>query len=228
MAEITAKEIILKNRAGEYLIPYTIPYTAGDGISIDADGVISATGTTLGADLQSVFDLIYPVGSIYMSVNSVDPSALFGIGTWEQIKDMFLLAAGDNYKNEETGGEAAHVLSTSEMPSHTHTQKSCNSTGAHTHSRGTMDIKGSILAACHKSISGTGVFTTSLSTLTYGAGSTSFQYGQFAFTASKNWSGSTSSNGNHTHTTTLNNTGSGTAHNNMPPYLAVNVWKRTA
>lgn len=44
MTEITAKEIILKNRDGEYLIPYTIPYTAGDGINIDADGVISATG----------------------------------------------------------------------------------------------------------------------------------------------------------------------------------------
>ena len=32
----------------------------------------------------------------------------------------------------------------------------------------------------------------------------------------------------HTHTVTVNNTGSGSAMNNMQPYLAVYMWKRTA
>ena len=66
------------------------------------------------------FNKIYPVGSIYMSVNNTDPSELFG-GEWEQIKDTFLLACGDNYNNGATGGEATHTLTVDEMPSHRHT-----------------------------------------------------------------------------------------------------------
>ena len=41
-------------------------------------------------------DDIYPVGSIYMSVNATDPARLFG-GTWERIKEKFLLGAGDTH-----------------------------------------------------------------------------------------------------------------------------------
>lgn len=55
---------------------------------------------------------LYPVGSIYMSVDGTskgNPAELFG-GTWERIKDRFLLAAGDNYKNTNTGGSADAVL----------------------------------------------------------------------------------------------------------------------
>lgn len=65
--------------------------------------------------MLSVVDLIYPVGSIYMSVNSADPGTLFG-GTWQQIKDRFLLSAGDTYAAGSTGGSAKATL-----PSHTHT-----------------------------------------------------------------------------------------------------------
>lgn len=64
---------------------------------------------------KSIVDLIYPVGSIYMSVNEVDPGTIFG-GTWEQIKDRFLLSAGDTYSAGTTGGSAKATL-----PSHTHT-----------------------------------------------------------------------------------------------------------
>lgn len=52
---------------------------------------------------------IYPVGSIYMSVNNVNPATIFG-GTWQQIKDTFLLACGDTYANGTTGGEATVKL----------------------------------------------------------------------------------------------------------------------
>ena len=52
-------------------------------------------------------DDIYPVGSIYMSVNNTSPSTLFG-GTWEQIKDTFLLSAGNTYTAGNTGGSATH------------------------------------------------------------------------------------------------------------------------
>lgn len=66
------------------------------------------------------FNLIYPVGSIYMSTVNVDPGTIFG-GTWERLKDRFLLGAGDTYTAGDTGGEATHTLTVDEMPNHNHT-----------------------------------------------------------------------------------------------------------
>lgn len=43
-----------------------------------------------------------------------------GGGGWTQIKDKFILAAGDTYKKGQTGGEASHTLTVGEMPNHTH------------------------------------------------------------------------------------------------------------
>lgn len=77
----------------------------------------------------SIVDLIYPVGSIYMSVNTANPATLFG-GTWEQIKDTFLLSAGDTYKAGATGGEAAHTLTLNEIPKHQHYLTNSNSGGS--------------------------------------------------------------------------------------------------
>lgn len=88
--------------------------------SLDEEGNLIVNSITV-ADPISSTDLlsIYPVGSIYMSVNDINPSTLFG-GVWEQIKDRFLLASGDTYANGITGGEATHKLTVSEMPSHNH------------------------------------------------------------------------------------------------------------
>lgn len=134
------------------------------------------------------FNDIYPVGSIYMSVNSVNPSTLFG-GTWEQIEDKFLLASGTSYSNGSTGGSATVTLTEDQMPVHTHIQN------AHSHTIGSL---------VRYTITGKGVAAV-------GDG-----YGN-----SNNYkTGST--------TATNKNTGGGQAHNNMPPYLVVNVWKRIA
>lgn len=64
---------------------------------------------------NSWVDRIYPVGSIYMSVNPTDPAELFG-GTWERIQDTFLLAAGETYEAGATGGEAEHTLTEAQLP----------------------------------------------------------------------------------------------------------------
>lgn len=78
--------------------------------------------------IADMVNVIYPIGSIYMSVNSTNPETLFG-GTWEQIKDTFLLSAGDTYIAGTTGGEAEHTLTIDEMPSHSHKHNfSSNST----------------------------------------------------------------------------------------------------
>lgn len=68
---------------------------------------------------SALLDKIYPVGCIYQSVSSTSPASFLG-GTWEQIKDRFILAAGDIYAAGSTGGEAEHTLTESEMPKHNH------------------------------------------------------------------------------------------------------------
>ncbi len=64
---------------------------------------------------EIVTDILYPVGSIYMNVNEMNPNLILG-GTWEQIKGRFLLASGDNgdgknYALNSTGGKASLRLS---------------------------------------------------------------------------------------------------------------------
>lgn len=61
----------------------------------------------------------YQIGEFYLSSSSTSPASLFG-GTWEQVKDKFLLAAGDIFTAGSTGGEVAHTLTIDEMPSHNH------------------------------------------------------------------------------------------------------------
>lgn len=86
------------------------------------DSVVSGTAV---AD-RHIVDLIYPVGSIYMSSASISPATLFG-GTWVQLKDRFLLAGGTTYKPGTTGGAATHThttanhtLTVNEIPAHSH------------------------------------------------------------------------------------------------------------
>lgn len=129
--------------------------------------------------LANVWQAIYPIGSIYMSVNAVDPSTLFG-GTWVQIKDKFLLSAGNTYTNGATGGEATHTLTVDEIPSHDH------------------DF----------------YIGQDSPTLSYVAGGSDPEYF---------WR-----NTSHGSNLTTVAKGGGGAHNNLPPYLVVNVWQRTA
>lgn len=73
-------------------------------------------------------DDVYPVGSIYMSVNATDPGKLFG-GTWQRIKERFLLGAGDTHDAGSTGGEFEHTLTLDEMPMHAHVETKVMSDG---------------------------------------------------------------------------------------------------
>ena len=82
---------------------------------------IAALSNQISNIRSTIFDDIYPVGSIYMSVNNTNPSNLFG-GTWTQLKDRFLLGAGSTYTNGSTGGSATQRLSVANLPSHTHPQ----------------------------------------------------------------------------------------------------------
>lgn len=71
--------------------------------------------------VQGILNLMYPVGSIYISTSPYNPKDIFGGGsTWRQIEDVFLLAAGTTYNGGDTGGEAKHALTVNEIPSHSH------------------------------------------------------------------------------------------------------------
>lgn len=81
---------------------------------------------SVGAGAVRCFDndiklIPYPVGSIYMSVNSTSPAQLFG-GTWARINNAFLWASDENAPQYigYTGGEYNHTLTIDEMPSHQH------------------------------------------------------------------------------------------------------------
>lgn len=87
-----------------------------------ADGAVTKeklASNALDSVLNAYFLKVYPVGAFYFSASSDNPATLFG-GTWTQIKDTFILAAGTKYKAGTTGGEATHTLTAPEMPNHYH------------------------------------------------------------------------------------------------------------
>ena len=149
---------------------------------------------------------IYPIGSVYISVTSSNPSELFG-GTWERIKDTFLLAAGDTYTAGTTGGSATKNLQ------HAHTTAghtlTANEIPAHSHVFGYTILK-------------------------YMNGNTGYAFTggwlggtDCQWTSHKNPStNNTGGGGSHNH----GNTGNGltTTQDIMPPYLTVYIWKRIA
>ena len=163
---------------------------------------------------DSNYNKIYPIGSIYMSINETNPSELFG-GKWERIKDKFLLSAGDNYNAGDEGGEATHTLTENEMPSHTHIQDSHNHTqNAHNHTQNPHSH--TIGSLIRYTISGKGA-----AAVGDGYGNSN-NYHTGSTTATNKEATAT----NNPQTATNQNTGGGQAHNNMPPYLTVYVWVR--
>ena len=200
--------------------------------------VVSAIKDWIQSSGGPLLNLIYPVGSIYMSTSNVSPSVFIG-GEWEALDDgRVLIGAGSAHPAGETGGEEEHTLSEGEIPSHNHNGSlsgSTKSAGSHSHSRGDMNISGTLKNALMDVATGSGAFSVNTSSVDpYGGGSAANTLKKNAsFSASRSWSGSTSSAGSHSHSlsgvsVTTSAAGGGQAHNNMPPYLSVYMWKRTA
>lgn len=153
-----------------------------DKVQVDGNSY-TIDATTLNGRPASDYLLkseVYPVGSIYISLNSANPSSIFG-GTWEQIQGRFLLGASGSHPVNQTGGEETHTLSEGEMPYHTH--------GPTSGSR-FVSVDGEAYGSLGNANAG------------------------YINVTWNNWS------------TTPK--GSSQPHNNMPPYLAVYMWKRTA
>ena len=148
---------------------------------------------TLKVNNTNIFDLIYPVGSFYISAKSTNPAILFG-GTWEQIQGRFLLGRSSSYPVGSMGGEATHTLTENEMPSH----KGHLSSGI---AGGVPMGKGNYEGYLNSNVMNA-----------YPGG---------------NYRGWNVYAGNEMHPAS-EAVGGGQAHNNMPPYLSVYIWKRTA
>ena len=155
---------------------------------------------------SDIVDLIYPVGAIYMSVNSTSPQTLFG-GTWERITGRFLLAATDGGSSGasqaagNTGGAATVTLTAAQsgLPSHSHGAGS-----------------GQAFIRYNQTATSAGVQERSVASGAsgnYKAPVVNHASVDFSYLANTSAEGGTAAS---------------SAHNNMPPYLSVYMWKRTA
>lgn len=176
-------------------------------LSTDTQKPLSANmGKTLNDKINDVsngiLNRVYPVGSVYISFIYNSPANFIG-GTWEQLADAFLYAATSNIGVR--GGEASHQLTVNELPSHQHgipqLEGNTNTAGEHSHKYGSS-----------RDLAAPG-----------GNHGTAFQASGY----------DTSASGSHQHTFKTNTsntgyTGATSAHNNMPPYIIVYMWKRTA
>lgn len=174
---------------------------------------VKVYGMLLKEYIQQFAKTMYPVGSIYMSVSSTNPSTYFG-GTWVAWGSgrvpVGINTSDSNFNAvEKTGGASAVTLTASQMPSHTHTftgsSTTTNSAGGHTHNIG-RDTDG-------------------------GSGSSRYTVHKAGASGAQGTS-PTSSAGAHTHTLTPKgknaNTGGGGSHTNLQPYIVCYMWKRTA
>lgn len=139
---------------------------------------------------SALLDKIYPVGCIYQSASSTSPASFLG-GTWEQIKDRFILAAGDAYAAGNTGGS----------PTHTHDVSGDASIGVSQNTTA-YDSTGSIL-------------------------STKFPFSLYAHTHEPD-SAFDRSNAFYSTLTCAKTKGTANEQSNIPPYVAMYVWKRIA
>ena len=201
---------------------------------------------------------IYPIGCIYMSVSSTNPSTLFG-GTWVAWGSgkvpVGVNTDDTNFDEvEKTGGEKSHTLSVAEMAQHTH------SIPAHSH--GLNNHTHTVKAHNHTfsgTTEGNGAAQSNKITLTYpdalpdnwgneGKILGGHTGNKWAFNATfvvdipshtHKYSGTTStlaqfntgaSSGNTANSSALTSgsSGSGNAHNNLQPYIVCYMWKRTA
>lgn len=159
---------------------YSLMDWGADGRSIAFGKVSEKTGTMeiamdvefLGELKGTIFDAIYPVGSVYIAYNHTNPSTLFG-GTWERIENAFLWGVDSKGAIGTRGGEKTHTLTLDEIPAHNH---------GPTYSHAADGDK---------------------------------QYAWYTTAGDKIAYGSF-------------NAGGGAAHNNMPPYVQVSIWRRTA
>lgn len=172
---------------------------------------------------SSLLDLIYPIGSVYMSFENNSPSEKFG-GTWVSVSSGYLRANS----NSNSGGSNSKTLTIANLPAHNHAH---NGSGAATGSAGShhhtliIDGTNTIVAAYQTNVGGKHgsdwvALLDSLTTNWSNVNQTGYYYHSVRAAAASA----------HIHTLVGNtaNTGSGTAFSIEPQYQNIFCWHRTA
>lgn len=143
---------------------------------------------------------IYPVGAVYISMSSVSPSELFG-GEWVRIMGRFLLASTD------TTDSGSYVAG--DYPAFTEQGGTVSTTGGEKeHTLTVNEMPSHNHKIKKKSTPGT----------TY--------TGEIFASAATEWGADVEILANMN--VGMEYTGGGAAHNNMPPYIAVYMWRRVS
>ena len=196
-----------------------------DGVELNDVVTVGQFNKKISAALDQLNRLagqLYPVGSIYMNVNNVEPSAIFG-GSWERMPSgRMLVNSGDGFDLGQVGGEKEHRLTEDELASHSHDVNNIN---------GDTTSTAKLIGKFSSTIRPNGDITDVPYRDGFGIVSKESEYGIHAK------DGGDSSPGrnyvidaSHNHTINLNinmlPSGKNQPHNNMPPYIVVNMWKR--
>lgn len=196
------------NSAGQLVL------TRGNGEQFNAGQVVAPLDTR------------WPIGSVFQSFEVTDPATLLGGGTWTRLKDRMLIGVGDNPRWDsvgEQGGAETVAITVNQMPSHDHGTNTGTESSNHTHTGTALQAGGH--SHTFPQASGTQVVNA--------------ENGQGNAMDNNYNAASTDGAGDHTHAVSLGNQdvlhthpiaaqGGGQGHENMPPFTAVYMWRRTA
>ena len=201
--------------------------------ALDVAGEAYSNGTKL-VSKADLLNMVYPMGSIYISTAATSPATFLG-GTWERIQDRMLMAAGSAYGAGSTGGAATHGHGNTGAASGSTANSSALTSGANNGSTGSTALTINQIPSHEHGVPFRNTSASQSSNydiLDYYAWGKQYVVGSTKATGGGQ--GHTHTLGNHSHTIPAHSHGlnshthtTGTA-SNLPPYLAVYVWKRTA
>lgn len=179
---------------------------------------------------SELLSLVYPVGSIYTSVNNTNPGSFLG-GTWVSFgagRTLIGVSSADNDFSaaQKTGGTKQVTLGTNQMPSHTHTGSTDSGDGNHNHNAQTAEAS---LEGTFTAFRGTtGGIVSRVGESSDNVGGTGTTRENLKITADHQHQININNSGAHVHGFTTESAGGGEAIDILPPYITVYFWRRTA
>ena len=101
-----------------------------DGVDVAALNTGLTSGTYTDARLKNIFNIVYPLGSVYISTASTDPATIYG-GSWQEFgQGRVLIGVGSNVEDADSNqmsfsagteaGSYKKVITTQQVPDHAH------------------------------------------------------------------------------------------------------------